>query len=431
MRWWKATAAIVLGVALIGSAPGRAASRALQIGVGGRVNAYASVAATGRFAVLGWGASTKEGASDVYVAVSRDGGRSFGAPARVSHAGDEARLSGEQPVRLVLVPRADRDPVLLVVWTAKASDGTRLLSSRSEDGGRTFSTAVPLPGSDAPGNRGWESVAARGDGSAVALWLDHRELATGAHATVPMNHAEHQHLAAGGSKSDGVARAQLSKLFFASLGTSGSARAIAAGVCYCCKTAVATDETGAIYAAWRQVYDGNVRDIAFSKSADGGRTFTSSVRVSDDNWVLDGCPENGPAIAVDSGRRIHVAWPTLVPGAAAGSDPTLALFYATSGDGRRFSAREQVPTEGVPRHAQVAIDRSGQVVLGWDEQAPGVRRIALARRVGGSPGFTRQAIDSAAATYPAIAAADDGVIVAWTSGGREQSVIRVERLSEK
>ena len=30
---------------------------------------------------------------------------------------------------------------------------------------------------------------------------------------------------------------------------------------------------GAIYLAWRQVYAGNIRDITFTSSRDGGRTF--------------------------------------------------------------------------------------------------------------------------------------------------------------
>ena len=136
------------------------------------------------------------------------------------------------------------------------------------------------------------------DGSVAALWLDHRGLSTPGSGS--MNHAEHQHVPTGENKTDGVRRAQLSQLFFANLANADSAHSIARGVCYCCKTAMATDLAGAIYAAWRQVYEGNIRDIAFTKSADGGRTFSPPVRVSEDNWVLDGCPENGPAIAVEA-----------------------------------------------------------------------------------------------------------------------------------
>jgi hypothetical protein len=81
-------------------------------------------------------------------------------------------------------------------------------------------------------------------------------------------------------------------------------------------------------------------------SADGGKTFEQPVRVSEDDWVLNGCPENGPALTVDANRRIHVVWPTLVPGATSDSEPTLALFYATSKNGHEFTRRQRIPTEG-------------------------------------------------------------------------------------
>jgi hypothetical protein len=121
-----------------------------------------------------------------------------------------------------------------------------------------------------------------------------------------------------------------------------SARAIAPGVCYCCKTSVATGANGTIVAAWRHVYPGNIRDIAVAKSSDGGRTFGAPVRVSEDDWVLDGCPENGPAVAIDQTNAIHVVWPTLVRGSA-GAEETLALVYAASKDGQRFTTRQQIP----------------------------------------------------------------------------------------
>ena len=112
-----------------------------------------------------------------------------------------------------------------------------------------------------------------------------------------------------------------------------------------------------MFAAWRHVYPGNIRDIAFTASRDGGRTFAAPLRVSEDKWVLEGCPDDGPAMAVDANNRIHIVWPTLITEGAAeqgahaekdGSaqrssrsprsdtgEPTIALFYATSADGTR------------------------------------------------------------------------------------------------
>jgi hypothetical protein len=397
----------------------------VDLGVAARANAYSSLAAAGSQVAVAWGAGTPDGRTDVYAAISQDAGRTFAAPVRVSD-GTGASLSGEQPPRIALVAHAGGQASIVVVWTAKAPAGTKLLSARSDDGGRTFSVAATIAGSDGPGNRGWESIAADGAGGVVAIWLDHRDLASTGNAA-PTTHAAHQHGAEHADGADGAERAQLSKLFFGRVGSQSSAHSITGGVCYCCKTAVAVGDGGTFYAAWRHVFAGNVRDIAFSMSADGGRTFADPVRVSRDNWVLDGCPENGPSLAVDDRRRIHVVWPTFVAGGAGSDEPTLALFYAESVDGRVFSTRQQVPTEGVPRHAQVVAGSRGEILVAWDEQANGARRVVVARGTvddGGRVRFARQFIDDGA-SYPVLARGDRGVLVASTGGPAGKTRIRV------
>ncbi len=398
---------------------------AIEIGVTGRANANASIASSGSFVGVAWAARSKDGVTDVYVATSPDGGRAFGTPVRVNQVPGDASASGEQPPRIVL-SRESANPVIVVLWTAKSASGTRLVSARSTDGGKSFGPAESVPGSDASGNRGWESAAVTPNGDVVAVWLDHREVsartagATGAH----QHGATSQRPAA-----DGVARAQLSQIFFARLNDRNSARAIAPGVCYCCKTSIATGANGTLVAAWRHVYTGNIRDIALAKSSDGGRTFSSPVRVSEDNWVLDGCPENGPAVAIDQANAIHVVWPTLIRGSA-GADETLALFYATSKDGQRFTHRQQIPTEGVPRHPQVAVGPSGTITIAWDEQLNGARRVVVANGTSDDKNhvrFLRQSVSDEPGTYPAVVSLGDAAVVTWTSGTTGDTVLRIER----
>lgn len=398
----------------------------------GRANAYPAVAAMGRFVAVVWGAAAPDGATDLYVAVSRDAGQTFGSPRLVNDAATTASLAAEQPPRVAVIPREGSQPAIVVVWTSKAPAGTRLLTARSDDGGRSFSRAIAVPGSEAAGNRGWESTATDGRGRVVALWLDHRELARPADGAASTRPAQpHQHGAADGRQTDGAARAQLSKLFFAPLDGSLSARAITGGVCYCCKTTLAAGRGGDIYAAWRHVYPGNVRDIAIAVSHDGGRTFSPPARVSEDNWVLDGCPENGPSLAVDAGGRVHVVWPTLVPGGTASSEPAMSLFYATSGDGIHFSRRQALPAMDFPRHAELALDAQGRIVAAWEEQGKDARRVVVARgtvdRAGGIT-FARDVIEDAApASTPAVAATTDGIVVVWTSGAAGRTVLRSTR----
>jgi hypothetical protein len=138
-------------------------------------------------------------------------------------------------------------------------------------------------------------------------------------------------------------------------------------------------------------------------------------------------------LAVDDQNRVHVVWPTLVPGPTAGSEPTLALFYAMSPDGGRFTPRQRIPTEGVPRHAQIVVSGRGKLVVTWDEQSSGGRRVALARGTAGTNGvrFARDVIsDAARASYPVIATTQDGIVAAWTSGLATQSVLRIQRFPD-
>jgi hypothetical protein len=395
---------------------------AATLAIQGRANATPSLAAGGQFVAVAWSATDTAGVTDVFAAVSRNGGRTFSKAVRV---GDErhASLGIEQPPRISLVPRAGRDPEVVVVWTVKSKDGSRLLVAQSQDGGTSFARATLLPGSDAGGNRGWESTAVDRDGHVMAVWLDHREMSSSGGAS--MHHEGHDHTAAGTAKSDGAARAQASKLYFARLDGASSPHAITGGVCYCCETAVAIGPDGAIYAAWRHVYPGNLRDIAFTVSRDGGRTFAAPMRVSNDGWILDGCPENGPALAVGADGAVHAIWPTLVAGATSDGEPTLALFHATSRGSLEFSPRERIATEGTPRHPQMAATPAG-LVAAWDEQtAAGSRRVVLARLTGETA--SREIVSgSARAQTPALTGTSDGVVLAWTEG-TEQSVIRVER----
>ena len=88
---------------------------------------------------------------------------------------------------------------------------------------------------------------------------------------------------------------------------------------------------------------------------------------SEDTWMFEGCPDDGPAMAVDARQRIHIVWPTLMSGTASDAEPTIALFYATSRDGKTFTGRERIPTEGTAPHPRIAVSLDGLITVAWDE----------------------------------------------------------------
>jgi hypothetical protein len=345
---------------------------------------------------------------------------------RVSDVAGEAQVGGEQPPRVALVARQGGAPDIVIVWRARRGPNTLLLTARSTDGGRTFDASRVVPGTESPGNRGWQSVTVTSGGPIWALWLDHRD------AAGQSNGAAHQH-GSGSSSTPGdpVARANLSQLFFGPLDRSVPARSLVRGVCYCCRTAAVTDGD-TIYAAWRHVYAGSRRDIAFAASRDRGRTFSDPARVSNDGWQIDGCPENGPALAVDVRHGVHVVWPTLVQ--MKGRE-TLKLFHALTNDGRTFSERQELPTSGDAYHPQMAAAPDGSVVIVWDELTGGRRQVRTLKRTAfPSPlGTFTQAMTfgegSASAMYPTVATVQGASVIAWTNRARDRSTIEVRRIT--
>jgi hypothetical protein len=414
----------------------------VALGMPGRANATPSIAADGEFVAVVWGGARPDGTTDVFFAASRNGGRAFGAPVRVNQIAGDARLNGEQPPHVALIHRARLraegrsgtqavdDPAIVVVWTTKGKNGTTLQQARSDDGGKSFTAATLVPGSDAAGNRGWEAIAVEPNGRVDVVWLDHRELASD--SGLATSHHDHAAMVAGkasAQKPDGVAMAQKSKLFFASTDGAVAPRSVTGGVCYCCKTALVAAANRTIYAAWRHVYPGNLRDMAFTISRDGGKTFAEPIRVSEDQWVLEGCPDDGPAMAVDAQQRIHIVWPTLVK---EGDAETIALFYATSSDGRTFSTRQRIPTSGLAHHPRIVASADGVLTLAWDERANGMTSVVVAHATAGAhPTFTRETLTKqTASVYPTLAASGDGVVAAWTKGSGSSASIHVTRLAQ-
>jgi hypothetical protein len=446
-----AGAAVLAAGALLRGQDATSEHAIVRLAVEGRSNATPSIAARGAFVAVAWSA-TAAGAGDVMLAVSRDGGQRFTDPIIVNDQRGEARNGGEMPPRVALVSGADpaADPDIVVVWRAR-TPVTSIRQARSRDGGRTFAPAVTLQSADAAGERGWQTATVDADGRVHAVWLDHRGLASAARggATAHAHHRQATAAPAGSSAAaaatnaaalDGAAMAQRSGFYYATVAdASGPERELAKGVCYCCKTALAAGPGGALYAAWRHVYAGNIRDIAFIASRDGGRTFDAPVRVSEDRWQLAGCPDDGPAMAVDRAGVVHVVWPTVIGGdlSASSGGPEGALFHASTRDGRTFTPRVRIPTPASPKpsHPQLAIAEDGRLVVAWDETVGGVRRAVMAvGAAGGVPSFPAPvALDAApfeaprAAVYPSLAVSATHALAAWTSGSGETAAIAVRR----
>jgi hypothetical protein len=289
--------------------------------------------------------------------------------------------------------------------------GSRAASA--SDGGRTFAATRSISPDGVSGARGWESAALGPDGAVHAVWLDGRAAARP--AAVPG--------AAAGPHHHGDMRQDIYHATWK--GSAAPAETpVAANVCFCCKTAVVT-HGAAVFVAWRHLFPGGVRDIAVARSTDGGATFQPPVRVSEDNWQIDACPDDGPAMTVDAGGALRVTWPTLVKDP---DGPRMAIFAATSTDGgATFSPRTRIDAAaGGPAHPKLATTAGGRSAVVWDELAGGIRRVMF--RAAAGEGAPAALSTGRIASYPAIAAAGEGFVVAWTDQSAGPSAIQVFRI---
>lgn len=168
---------------------------------------------------------------------------------------------------------------------------------RSTDRGKTWSTPISPHRDGTKTQHGFVSMVADGDDRVLMSWLDGRRAA----ASTEKNsvHASHDHESAPMTLRSAVIRRtnQVSE-----------ETEIDDRTCSCCQTDMVRWGTQTIV-AYRDRTEDEIRDISVAARSSAGWRAPNTVHK--DNWKIEGCPVNGPAIAV-SGARGLVFWPTLV-----------------------------------------------------------------------------------------------------------------------
>ena len=379
------------------------AAAPLTLAVPDRANAHVTLAAEGERVAAAW-AATGPGGTDIYLAVSGDGGRRFGDPTRVNDVEGDARVNGEQPPQVVL-----RGADVSVIWTARREGSTALRAAVSADGGATFSAARTIS-PRSTGARGWESAAVAGDGTLHAVWLDGRNAAPSRvpHSTAPRGSPATLH----------------GRTFITRRGVAWRRRSKPQSPPTCASAAKPPWPPVARMCMSRgdtcsRAASGTSRSCARA-TADG--RSPEPVRVSADDWKIDACPDDGPSMAIDDRGVLHLVWPTLVDD---GGGPRLGIFEAVSRDGgRTFTPRARVDGgQAAPAHPRVAGPAGGRMARVWDELASGSRRVMYRAGPAAAIALSR----GRAASYPAVAASGDGFVIAWTEQSDSRSIIQVAR----
>ncbi len=327
----------------------------------------------------------------VVVSFSRDRGRSFAPPVRVTRDPEPVDANGESRPKIALGGSGD-------VYVSYTRLGQRpytgdIRFSRSVDGGRTFESPRTINDDGLETGHRFDALTVGPDGTVYVLWIDKRDL----------ERAEAQ-----GRAYEGAA------LYYAVSRDRGATftpnRKIKDQVCECCRLAHDFDNRGRLVLAWRDVMPGSIRDHAMVRIAPDG-TLSNVDRVTTDHWILNGCPHHGPALAIGTAGHTHFVWFT-------GEGPQgPGTFYA------RLDANGRV--QGTPRRlggaeagaGHAAIHAHGDsVVIAWKEaRGTASALVVTASHDGGKTFGARREVATAsrAADHPMLVNTPSGLLLSW------------------
>lgn len=351
---------------LAGKSPAADAAQPVRISPEGVDAAEPAVAAGSDGAVYVAWVEHRGKDADVLVARANADGRPKGSPVRVNPAPGKAAAWHGDPPTLAVAP----DGALHVGWTGRVESArghaNDLFLSTSRDGGQSFAAPVKVNDDQKPGAHGMHSLAVSAGGQVHVAWLDERNV-----APPPAD------VRAGGRHKH---KEPNREVFFASSSDGGRTfspnRRVAGEVCPCCKTSLAASPDGRVYVSWRQVLPGDFRHIAVASTTDGGRSFSEPVLVSDDRWMIAGCPVSGAALAVGAEGALRVLWYT------AGEAGTPGLYWSESRDGGRTFAPRRAFAESGGRGTPALLPDGGDgFVAVWE--GSGVTGRPLTARLSG------------------------------------------------
>lgn len=262
-------------------------------------------------------------------------------------------------------PRIEQtqDGALWATWMRSSPAGGHardVVIARSADGGASWSRPEPVNTDGTATEHGFVSMWRAAPDAIGVAWLDGR-----AKGETP--HSMH---AAG----DTTMQMLRSSVFDARLQRRDEA-AIDTTVCDCCHTAIAAAASGPVL-VYRDRTPGEVRDVHAAVLRDGAWRDAGAVHA--DNWVMPGCPVNGPSVSA-SGDRVTTIWYTA-------PDGTPGVRYAMSSDGGSHfgDASTLAHDAGVLGRVAVSTDERG-AWFGWLAETDGRQVLRVARRDWSAP----------------------------------------------
>ncbi len=290
---------------------------------------------------LAWGSKTSDTERTVFLTRSVDDGKSFDSPREISKGGiyktpGKGKTGGHERRATPHLTAMGKEVHL--TWNEALADGSgmRNVLASSNDTGATF--GPPQTVHSGEGAKPAFTAFARAPGGVLGcVWLDERNGTQQVFASVRPDEAP-----------------AFNTELLVHQGQPGK------GVCPCCPTAAAFAKDGTLYVAFRNINEG-YRDIAISRLRPGQSAFEGPFPVMEKTWKFDGCPHDGPSLAV-IGDTVHVAWMD------ARSGPQRCYHAQAKVADMKFEAKElNAAAKGTQGNPKLHADMSGNLHAVWEE----------------------------------------------------------------
>ncbi len=193
--------------------------------------------------------------------------------------------------------------------------------------------------------------------------------------------------------------------------------------CDCCQTDVAIGPEGPV-AVYRNRDSDETRDIYVARSVAG--KWTKGKKISNDGWVIAGCPVNGPAIAVD-GDTLAVAWFT-----AADDRPTVKMAFSANA-AVDFSNPIIIDDNKPSGRVDIALLGDDSAIVSWlrknEQGQPEISaRIVSAKTGAGQTITVAENSVSRSAGVPQMISNGEYLIFAWVAVSGEDTRVLTAKL---
>lgn len=314
---------------------------------------------------------------------------------------------------------------LFAYWELKDSRednpyATAIQTAVSKDEGKSWSPPLQPYGDILAGQHSFLSWFPSSQGLGL-VWLDAQQQAQVRHAALGSNTKHEREIGAIG----------LRYAAFNREGKPAQGSFIAPIACECCPTSAALTSRGPVVVyRGRQDPPGTkpadvecdrptIRDIYIARLE--SRSWTRPHAVHTDNWVVNACPDNGPAVDA-AGDKLAVAWWTR----SSGSPKVQVAFSRDAGD--TFGQAFRIDAGKAEGQVTVALLSGGDAaVVGWLEAGRTWARLVSASGVSGQP--VELGASPRHSRLPRWIAEDGEVFAVWTSqidGVRRVSVSRIK-----